>query len=77
MPKKKMIGETQIKPEEIIIYLTPIDAELFRAFREHQTEFMVLKNTGIFDLKSGSMTIHKDHQGVVRQIDSHQVLFKI
>lgn len=61
---------------EITIFLTPLDAELFKSFREHQTDFMVLKANGIFDLKNGSITIHKDDKGLVRKIEVNQVLFK-
>lgn len=57
------------------IFLTPQDIELFKAFREHQTEFMVLKGAGIFDLKNGSMVIHKDSLGMVRKIETHQITF--
>ena len=67
-----MIGETLNKIE-----LTDIEAELFLAFRKHQTEFMVLKASGIFDLKNGSITIHKDVNGIVRQIETNQVVFKV
>lgn len=69
------IGET--KNKEITIFLTPIDVELFKSFRENQTEFMVLKNTGVFDLKNGSMTIHKDSDGIVRKIETNTILFKV
>jgi hypothetical protein len=57
------------------IYLNAQEIELFRSFREHQTEFMVLKGTGIFDLKNGSMTVHKDIDGRVRKIETNQILF--
>lgn len=61
---------------DITLILTEEDAELFKAFREHQTDFMVLKAHGIFDLIDGSITIHKDHSGMVRKIETHTVSFK-
>jgi len=69
-----MIG---VMNEQVTIFLTPVEAELFKSFREHQTDFMILKSNGIFDLKNGSMTIHKDEKGLVRKIETNQVLFKI
>ncbi len=62
--------------DEVTIFLTPIDVELFKAFREHQTDFMILKNNGIFDLKNGNIIIHKDAQGRVREIVENRVRFK-
>lgn len=67
-----MIGETLTKIE-----LTEKEAEIFLAFRQYQTEFMVLRNTGIFDLKNGSITIHKDDKGTVRKIETNTILFKV
>lgn len=62
--------------EDVTITLNPIDAALFLEFRKHQTDFMVLFNNGIFTLKNGSLTIHKDSEGLVRKIEINQVLFK-
>jgi hypothetical protein len=70
-----MTGE--MKNNEITVFLTPIDVELFKSFREHQTDFMVLLNNGVFDMKNGSLTIHYDDKGLVRKIESNQVKFKV
>ena len=66
-----------IPNNEITIFLSPADAELFKSFREYQTEFMILKNTGIFDLKNGKMIINKDSTGNVREIEVREIKFKI
>ena len=62
---------------ETTISLTDTEAELFKSFREHQTDFMVLKANGIFSLKNGSITIHKDNAGKVRMIETNVIQFKI
>jgi len=63
--------------QQTTIFLTPIEVDLFKSFREHQTEFLVLKSNGIFDVKNGNITIHFDDRGIVRKIESNRVLFKI
>lgn len=63
--------------QQLTIFLTPIEVDLFKSFREHQTDFMLLKSNGIFDVKNGSMTIHFDAEGIVRKIETNKILFKI
>lgn len=66
-----------INKEQITIFLTPEEANLFLEFRKNQDDFMILKANGIFELKNGSMLIHKDINGRVREIIVNQILFKI
>jgi len=75
MNKEMTIGEKL--NNEVTIFLTPIDVELFRSFREHQTDFMVLLDNGVFSMKNGSLTIHYDDKGLVRKIESNQIKFKV
>lgn len=58
------------------VFLIPSDVELFKQFQEHYTDFMILKNNGIFDLKNGNIIIHKDAQGRVREIVENRIRFK-
>lgn len=58
------------------IYLNKKEAELFLSFREHQSEFIILRANGIFDIKNGSITCHFDENGLVRKIESNRILFK-
>lgn len=74
-PKIIMTGE--IQTNLINVQLTEKDAELFLSFRENQTEFMILKNIGVFDFKAGNMCIHKDEKGIVRKVEMNTVLFKV
>lgn len=59
------------------IFLTPIDAELFKQFQHHYDDFIILKNNGIFELKNGNIIIHKDANGRVREIIENKIKFKI
>ena len=67
----------KMEKELTTIYLTPTDAKLFLEFQENYSNFMILKANGIFSLKNGSMLIHKDMYGKVREIIVNQILFKI
>jgi hypothetical protein len=60
---------------ETIIYLTPEEAKIFLDFKKYQDEFIVLLSSGVFTLKGGSMTIHKDAEGTVRKIETNKILF--
>lgn len=68
-----MIGE--IDMDTVTIILTAPEAEMFTLWRKHQDDFMVLLSAGIFDLKNGSITIHKDSGGTVRKIETNQISF--
>lgn len=68
--KKPTTGETNM---DTTIFLTPQDVELFKEFRQHQTEFMILKSHGIFDFKGGVISVHKDADGRVRKIEVNKI----
>jgi len=74
MNNLKMIGE---KPNnEIIVFLSPTECELFKSFREHQTDFMLLKSNGIFDTKNGSMTLHWNSEGILQKVEVNYIKWK-
>lgn len=58
------------------VFLSQEEAEMFLSFREHQSEFMILKANGIFSTKNGSITCHFDDKGIVRKIETNFILFK-
>lgn len=43
---------------EVTIILTSEDAELFKSFRQNQDNFKFMVEKGVFDLKTGNVTIH-------------------
>ena len=64
-----MIGVTNM----IAIELTPLDAELFKKFREYQDKLVILLASGALDIKSGSVTIHYSGNGSIQKIEGHSI----
>lgn len=54
------------KPHTEII-IAAIDMPLYRAFLQHQKEFKVLLEAGVFELAHGKATINK-HEGHIQNI---------
>jgi len=63
-----MIGGT-------LIELTESDAGLFIEFRKYQDVFDMLMQTGVFDVKGGSVTIHFNAQGQIARVDKNETVF--
>ncbi len=59
---------------QITIFLTPPDAELFKSYQEFHQTFALLCKSGVFDIKSGSATIHFDNLGVIQKVERHDVI---
>ncbi len=68
-----MIGE--MNNQTTTIFLTPIQAEQFIQFQKNHAMFIFLLQNKVFDIKSGSATIHFDHNGVIGKIDRNDTLF--
>jgi hypothetical protein len=62
--------------KNIVIELSEKDAESFREFRRFQTNFNALQDCGFFTIRNGSAIVHFDQDGVVRKVESHQVIMK-
>lgn len=45
-------------------------------FHQHSGTMLALVRSGLFEMKNGSVTIHFDHQGNVRKIESQKVMFR-
>lgn len=61
--------------KEITIFLTTPEAEMFKSFQQFHKTFELLCQTGVFDIKSGSATIHFDKDGVIKKIERNDSLF--
>lgn len=61
--------------QEIQIFLTTPEAMLFRSFQQFHATFALLAQKGVFDIKSGSATLHFDSQGNIQKIERHDNLF--
>jgi hypothetical protein len=60
---------------EIKIFLTPTDAELFKQWQHFYDVFNKLSNSGAFNIRNGSFTCHFDSQGMIKKIERHDSLF--
>ena len=60
---------------QVTIFLTHQDAELFKSFNQFHKSFQLLCERGVFDIKSGSATIHFDSNGFIQKIERHDNLF--
>ena len=56
------------------IFLTQEDAELFKEFQEHYTNFKTLIESGIFNLRAKTVNLHIDPEGNIKNIE---VLIKL
>lgn len=62
--------------QTVVVNLSPADSLLFVEFRRRQDIFAELVKGGVFDLRSGSATIHFDADGILRKIEKNEVVFK-
>lgn len=57
---------------EITIYLKREDAELFKLFRKHQSDFQLLLDGDFFDFKKGYAMCNRDDKGVLQNVIIHK-----
>jgi hypothetical protein len=62
-------------PQEVTIFLTPTDSELFKSFQQFHKTFELLCKSGAFDIKNGSFVCHMDNEGNIKKIERHDSLF--
>jgi hypothetical protein len=58
-----------IKPETTAIYLTPQEAFLFVEFQKQYALIKALESIGAFRVRSGSVTVHFDSNGLIGSLD--------
>ena len=51
------------------------DAEKFLFFQEHYDTFCLLLDSGVFDVRNGSVTMHMDRKGSIKVINRLDVLY--
>lgn len=62
--------------EQLIqIEITTPEAIAFRQFMQFHSNFMLLVNNGVFNVKDGSVRLHFDHDGNVRKIEREDTLY--
>ena len=57
------------------ITLTRIELGTLQRMQKHLPEVVKLMDGGVFDLKNGQATIHKDSNGKVRRVELREVTF--
>ncbi len=61
--------------QKIAIYVPDEEAKLFMQFQEHYKTFKLLYESGVFDVKNGSVTLHMDNGGSIKAINRSDVLY--
>jgi len=61
--------------EEITIFLTTPEAQMFKDFQQFHATFALLCSSGVFDIKNGSATIHFDNLGEIKKIERNDSLY--
>jgi hypothetical protein len=60
--------------KKVTIELTDYEAKQFVVFQKHRELFEMLEHAGFFELKNGSLELHKDTFGKVMVMDKHEHL---
>lgn len=63
------------KPEQITIFLSPIEANAFIEFQKYRDIFTILEAQGIFDIQFGKCTLNFAH-GVLQNVIREEVVWK-
>jgi hypothetical protein len=72
----KDLTSTRTDQNQTAIYITDADAILFVEFQKRYAFIKLLESLNVFDIKSGSVTIHFDAFGQIGSVDKH-TYFKI
>ncbi len=62
--------------ENVTIFLTTQDAELFAKFRQFQDALTVIIRSGALETKAGEVTLRFDGDGTLREIEKRAVVYK-
>lgn len=60
---------------EITIFLSEQDAQLFKEFQRNHYNFTLLMDKGVFNIKNGSAVLNFDSNGVISTIQRADVLY--
>ena len=56
--------------------LTEYEIELFKKFRELQTDIEILNDNDFFSFRNGSITVHKNNDGNIMKIEKNFISFR-
>ncbi len=60
----------------ITLQLNKEECELFKRFREHQDNFQILWDAGVFSLQNGQAVIHMNLQGQVALVELKEFTYR-
>ncbi len=60
---------------DLALYIPDEEAQKFILFQKHYDTFMTLVESGVFDQKNGTVTIHFDAQGVIQVLQRADNLY--
>ena len=52
------------------------ELEILHIIRKHLIDLTILIRNGVFELKNGKITIHKDFNGNIRKVEIETITFK-
>lgn len=61
--------------ENVTIILSTPEAEMFKSWQSFHSTFALMVSSGVFDVKSGSVTVHFDGNGTIKRIERKDDLF--
>lgn len=61
--------------ENVTVILTTPEVELFKSYNQFHSTFALMVSSGVFDVKSGSVTMHFDTNGIIQRIERKDDLF--
>jgi len=64
-----------MEKENIPVYMPDADAAKFLLFQEHYDAFCLLVDSGVFNVRNGSVTIHMDNDSSIKAINRLDVLY--
>jgi hypothetical protein len=70
-------GNFNMHEDLIKIEITTPEAIAFRQFMQYNNNFMLLVNSGVFNINNGSATIHFGPNGEIGKIERKDNLFDI
>lgn len=59
----------------IAIYVADADAAKWLVFQQHYDTFDILVNSGVFNVRNGSVSLHFDREGVLKTINRADLLY--
>lgn len=62
--------------ELIKIELNPVECELFKQFQRYHDDFKTLVDSGLFNVRNGSVIVNFNHEGQLSTVEIHQHTYR-